>query len=209
MKDHSDLCRISQITDNIFLSGIFPLEEDAEIIKRLNIKYILACVDRNYISTIHDNVMLHNPDVTILYLPYNDDTQQNLWKSNNDMIQMSKYPKSTQDFNELTQQLNIYKNKPLIEIGYHFINNAIMFNKNILVHCMAGISRSVSLVSYYFMKSYGLPFNEVIKTIKSKRIIANPNDSFKLQLSQYQRKKDKFSEVDANNIIRRLQFTLS
>lgn len=206
MKDHSDLCKISQITDNIFLSGIFPLEEDVEIIKRLNIKYILACIDRNYISTIHDNVMIHNPDVTILYLPYNDDTQQNLWITNNGIIQMSKYPKSTDEFNELTLQLNIYKNKPLIEIGYHFINNAVMSNKNILVHCMAGISRSVSLVSYFLMKRYGLPFNQVINSIKTKRIIANPNDSFKLQLSQYQQKKDKFSELDANNIIHQFKY---
>ena len=206
MKDHSDLCKISQITDNIFLSGIFPLEEDVEIIKRLNIKYILACIDRNYISTIHDNVMIHNPDITILYLPYNDDTQQNLWITNNGIIQMSKYPKSTDEFNELTLQLNIYKNKPLIEIGYHFINNAVMSNKNILVHCMAGISRSVSLVSYFLMKRYGLPFNQVINSIKTKRIIANPNDSFKLQLSQYQQKKDKFSELDANNIIHQFKY---
>ena len=205
MTEHSDLCTISQITNNIFLSGIFPLDEDHQIIKKLRIKYILACVDRNYISEIHDKIMIDNPDLTILYLPYNDDIQQNLWKTNKNLVNVIKYTKSVQDFNTLIQQMKIYDNKPLIEIGYHFINRAITMNKNILIHCMAGISRSVSLVSYFLMKKYNIPLNNAINIIRTKRMIANPNDSFKLQLRQYQIKKDQFSEIDANNIILRLK----
>ena len=207
MKDHSDLCKISQITNNIFLSGIFPLDEDHHLIKKLNINYILACVDRNYISEVHDKIMSENPDVTILYLPYNDDTQQNLWEKNNHrQINIIKYTKTIDDFNKLSQIMEIYNNKPMIEVGYHFINNAVTSNKNILVHCMAGISRSVSLVSYFLMKKNGMKFNDSINIIRNKRIIANPNDSFKLQLHQYQIKKDRFTENDARDIITDIKY---
>ena len=82
MYNTADLSKISQITSNIYLSGIFPLEENYEKIKELNIKYILCCVDRNFISQVHDRILADNPNLTILYLPYNDDLNQNLWKIN-------------------------------------------------------------------------------------------------------------------------------
>lgn len=202
MKDYSDLCKISQITNNIYLSGIFPLDNDYKMIKKLDIKYILACVDRNYISEIHDKIMIDNPDITILYLPYSDDILQNLWKKNKNNISIIKYTESMEDFNNLSEQLKVYYNKPMIEIGYHFVNIAVTLNKNILVHCMAGISRSVSLISYFLMKKNNLSFKNAFKTIQNKRKIANPNDSFKLQLYYYQKKRDQFSELDGNYIIK-------
>ena len=52
---------------------------------------------------------------------------------------------------------------------------------------MAGISRSASLVIYYFMKKYNINFDDALKMVKGKRNIINPNDSFKLQLKQFQK----------------------
>lgn len=202
----SDLSKISKITNNIYLSGIYPLDENYELIKKLNIKYILSCVDRNYISEVHDKIMLSNPDVTILYIPYNDEIGQNLWMKNNDHINIIKYICSSDDFNELTYQLKKYKNKPMIEIGYHFINNAVGSDSNILIHCMAGISRSVSLTIYYLMKKYKFGYDDAINIIKQNRIIANPNDSFKSQLQKYQSKRDQFTESDAKNIIKTIKY---
>jgi hypothetical protein len=201
MNAHSDLTKISQITDNVFLSGIFPLDDNPGLIKILNIKYILSCVDRNYISEVHDKIMIDNPDLTILYIPYNDEIEQNLWKKNKNQINIIKYAGGMNDFNKLKELLDIYNNKPMIEIGYHFINLAVNSNKNILIHCMAGISRSVSLVTYYLMKKYHLDYDKAFYIIKNKRIVANPNDSFKFQLKKYQNKRENFTEVDANMTI--------
>lgn len=201
-----DIMNISQITENIFISGTFPLTNGNNIIKRLNIKYILSCLDRNYISEIHDKIMVNSPDVTILYLPYDDDNHQNLWKKNDDKILIIKYTNSTVDCDRLLQQFNIYKNKPLIEIGYHFINQAVDSNKNILVHCMAGVSRSVSVVAYYLMKKKALSYEDALNIIKQKRKIARPNDSFRSQLKLYQVLRDQFTESHANNII--LQYSI-
>ena len=201
MSVHSDLTKISQITNNIFLSGIFPLEDNSELIKKLNIKYILSCVDRNYISEVHDKIMIDNPDLTILYIPYNDEIEQNLWRKNKNNIDIIKYAGCIDDFNKVKELIDVYDNKPMIEIGYHFINLAVNSNKNILVHCMAGISRSVSLITYYLMKKYHVNYDKAICVIRSKRAIANPNDSFKSQLKKYQKKRQNFTEIDANGII--------
>lgn len=206
MTNHNELSKISQITNNIYLSGIFPLDENSAVIKKLDIKYILTCVDRNMVSEVHDKIMIENPDVTILYLPYNDDIGQNLWRINQKSVDIVKYTGSIQEYDEIRRLSNLYQNKPMIEIGYHFINHAVMTNKNILVHCMAGISRSVSLIVYYLMKKYNLSFDQAISIVKNKRKIANPNDGFKLQLVGYQNKKDMFTQQDAQIIINFIKF---
>ena len=201
MTVHSDLSKRTKINDNLFLSGIFPLDENYSQIKKLNIKYILSCLDRNYISEVHDKIMMDNPDIKILYLPYNDDINQNLWQTNKNQINIIKYANCTEEYDKLLGQLNIYHNKPMIEIGYHFINNAVESDSKILIHCIAGISRSVSIVIYYLMKKHHMNFDDAFKMIKNKRKIANPNQSFKLQLLEYQNKREKYTENDAKNSI--------
>lgn len=44
---------------------------------------------------------------------------------------------------------------------------------NVLVHCMAGVSRSASLVIAYLMKSRNIGFNEAFGLVKSKRKIVS------------------------------------
>lgn len=200
----SDLAKISKITDNIYLSGIYPLDEKYELVKKLNIKCIVSCVDRSFISEIHERILVDNPNMTIIYLPYNDEICQNLWKKNDNMVSIVKYSATVEEHDKLRRQLEIYQNKPMIEIAYHFINHSIRSNKNVLVHCMAGVSRSVSLVVYYLMKKYYLTYDTALKMVKNKRGIANPNDSFRHQLLEYQEKREIFNENDASTVISHL-----
>lgn len=199
---NNELTQISKITDRIFVSGVYPLDDDVSIIKKLDIKYILCCVDKKFVADVHNKIILDNPNVTILYLPYNDDTYQNLWQSNKDIIKMTSYMTNNINRDKLFQMMNLYQNKPMIEIGYHFIDIAVSDGQNILVHCMAGISRSVSLVVYFLMKKYHLPFNLAYEKVRTLRTIAAPNSSFKSQLIKYEQMRDKFTEEDANNCIK-------
>lgn len=198
------LSEISEITPGIYISGIYPVENHDEI-KKLGIKYILCCVDRNFIADVHDKIMMGEPSTTILYLPYNDDIQQNLWTANKNRIQIIRYTNTASDYNNLIRQINIYHNKPMIEIGYHFIDNVISSGHKILVHCMAGASRSVSLVAYYLMKKYKAGDDDVLKFIRNKRSVANPNESFRSQLKTYHKKGDRFTEDDARNAINQIK----
>ena len=196
------LTDISKISDRIYLSGIYPLDNSRDVLGELGINCILACVERTFVSETHAKALANHPNMVILYLPYIDDTKQNLWTENKNTIEMIQYTNSLNKYNEINKQLNLYNNKPLIEIGYNFIDNAITSKKNILVHCMAGVSRSASVVIYYFMKKYGLSYNRAEKMVKDKRSIINPNVCFKEQLLGYQKKRDKFSEQDVKAIIK-------
>jgi len=55
----------------------------------------------------------------------------------------------------------------------------------ILVHCGAGISRSVSLVLAYMINNMKIPFSEAVYLLKSKRKVANPNPGFEKELRNY------------------------
>lgn len=53
---------------------------------------------------------------------------------------------------------------------------------NILVHCMAGVSRSTTIVAAYLMSNNGLSVQTALKHIKTKRPRINPNQGFIQQL---------------------------
>ncbi len=62
-------------------------------------------------------------------------------------------------------------------------------NSRVLVHCVEGISRSVSVVAAYLMAHFGWTPNEALKFIKNKRRVAEPNFGFVQQLHEYARDK--------------------
>lgn len=61
------------------------------------------------------------------------------------------------------------------------INNR---NKNILVHCFMGASRSASVVIYYLIKKYNYTLNDAILFLQNKRKIVNPTILFYNELSE-------------------------
>src|SRR5207248_2076018 len=148
-----------------------------------------------------NKILSENPNVVILYLPYIDDIHQNLWKSNKNLIEIVAYANNNNSYDKISSIMDLYKNKPLIEIGYHFIDNVVQNNDKILIHCMAGVSRSVSVVVYYLMKKTGMGYNKAYDQVKNIRSVANPNNSFKAQLLGYEAKKCNFKESDADKII--------
>jgi predicted protein tyrosine phosphatase len=58
----------------------------------------------------------------------------------------------------------------------------------ILVHCMMGISRSVTVVLAYLMHSYKMSLEDATRLVLSKRNYIFPNDGFIMQLIKYEKK---------------------
>ena len=62
--------------------------------------------------------------------------------------------------------------------------NFIQGNDKILVHCMAGASRSATIVIGYLMWSQKMSFDDALNFVQSKRRIVSPNYGFIEQLKQ-------------------------
>lgn len=95
-------------------------------------------------------------------------------------------------------EVNIY---PLFEPTYAIIMSAIQQNQNILIHCRAGVSRSVTILIAFFLKCLRcnpeliIPYisrtekswtHSILSFIRSKRSCINPNPGFVKQLEQYE-----------------------
>jgi protein-tyrosine phosphatase len=66
-----------------------------------------------------------------------------------------------------------------------FIDNAVENGGKVLVHCMAGRSRSVTILAAYIINTYGFSVEKTLDFIKNKRNIIEPNIGFKNQLISY------------------------
>jgi hypothetical protein len=77
-----------------------------------------------------------------------------------------------------------------------FIELARRNNSGILVHCVAGMSRSASMVMAYIMKTHGITLLDTYWMVKKARYTASPNPSFMEQLVRYERKLRAVASID-------------
>lgn len=76
--------------------------------------------------------------------------------------------------------------------------------KRILVHCVAGVSRSATVVAAWLMKTYGMDRDKVLKLMKSRRSIVNPNHGFMRVLTDWGKYLKRFhakSATDSRRIV--------
>ncbi|KAG8745767.1 hypothetical protein FRC10_007028 [Ceratobasidium sp. 414] len=69
-----------------------------------------------------------------------------------------------------------------------FIERGIRGGGNVLVHCMQGLSRSVTIVAAYLIARCGTRAEEALKLLKEKRGNIQPNDAFVKQLGVYEQR---------------------
>lgn len=73
------------------------------------------------------------------------------------------------------------------EEAFQFIEEARANNKVVLVHCMAGISRSVTITIAYLMKYHRMSTNRAYQYLKDMRPAISPNLNFMGQLIEFER----------------------
>lgn len=67
---------------------------------------------------------------------------------------------------------------------FSFIDDGMQAGGSVLVHCLAGISRSPAIVIGYLMYKDGLTLDEAYNIVKEKRPLIGPNSGFLDQLTQ-------------------------
>jgi len=81
---------------------------------------------------------------------------------------------------------------PSADIKYYFketndfFNKALQTEKNVYIHCRAGISRSTSALLAFLM-SKGLNMRQAVNYVYAKRSIIQPNRGFWIQLMEYEK----------------------
>lgn len=67
-----------------------------------------------------------------------------------------------------------------------FIHAARLRGGSVLIHCLAGMSRSVTVTIAYIMSVTSLNWKEALKVVRVGRAIANPNNGFQKQLQDFE-----------------------
>jgi protein-tyrosine phosphatase len=75
--------------------------------------------------------------------------------------------------------------KQFFDRGITFIERNLQRNEKVLVHCLAGISRSATIVAAYLIKKYKINADQALSIIAQRRRIIDPNSGFRKQLAQF------------------------
>jgi protein-tyrosine phosphatase len=70
-----------------------------------------------------------------------------------------------------------------------FIENALDNNGKVLIHCMAGRSRSATILIAYLIDILGMDVDNILLAVQNKRKIVQPNSAFMKQLRKYHSEK--------------------
>ncbi|XP_045599102.2 uncharacterized protein [Procambarus clarkii] len=76
---------------------------------------------------------------------------------------------------------------PYFNDAFNFIDKVRESGGSVLVHCLAGISRSATVAIAYVMKHLSLPFDEAYMYVKTRRPTISPNINFVGQLAELDR----------------------
>eukprot|EP00249_Psilotum_nudum_P024868 c29311_g1_i2 orf=484-1389(+) len=75
---------------------------------------------------------------------------------------------------------------PALRPCLDFINEARRRSGAVLVHCVAGVSRSATVITAYLMKTERLPLTAALESLRQKQRKASPNSGFLRQLKVFE-----------------------
>jgi len=189
----AEFYQISQIENNLYLSGIVPLSSEGieRALEERRIGLIVSCLSRNQaVQASHRVVTSKYPQTVCLMVSYHDNLSQNLWdpiKAGNVSLTVSSQIGDRSPYvNRMREMANRSSGISSMEAAYRAIQIAQEYGVGVLVHCAAGVSRSASVLCYYLMTKYGWSYSQAVAFLQARRSIVSPNEEFRRQLIAYQ-----------------------
>lgn len=163
-------------TQNIGNKEIQRPNTDASLFQHVNKRYPFT------ISKIDENLYLGSV-VALNFVDFLKDCQQ--WF----VLSVMDSPPTAKCVTQI--KINVYDSPDVDLLSWFTITNNIiknaLYNKNkVLIHCMAGISRSATIMCAYIMKEKSLKLKDALEYLRKRRVIINPNSGFMAQLKIYE-----------------------
>jgi atypical dual specificity phosphatase len=147
------------------------------------LEYKYSFADNNDLHEVYNNIYVGN-----ISTAYNKEKLEELGIKNvvtaiSGMHEI--YPKNFKY--KLVDILDINKQNlmPVFDDTSDFIEKCIEKGEKVYVHCMCGVSRSVSIVCAYLARKHDIKPLNALEMIRGVRKIAKPNPSFLQQLENY------------------------
>ena len=83
----------------------------------------------------------------------------------------------------------------MLDIVVSFLSHVERVRGRVLIHCLAGVSRSVSVLLMHLMVRHRLPLQHAYRYVRACRMQISPNEAFKLQLAKLEVQTLKCSSV--------------
>ncbi|XP_030621037.1 dual specificity protein phosphatase 8 [Chanos chanos] len=94
---------------------------------------------------------------------------------------------------------------PWLDKTNDFIDRAKVSNCRVIVHCLAGISRSATIAIAYIMKTMGLSSDDAYRFVKDRRPSISPNFNFLGQLLEFEKGLKMLKTLTCSSIISTLE----
>ena len=176
----SFLCSAEEIIPNLWLGGYFVAHNQERLVKDMKIQRVV-CVGGNS-------------------LKFDDDTDSDKYHPPfaNQGIQYH-----VVDVDDTEKSSDVDTLGSSFESCYDFIENGLKSDQRTYVHCMAGTSRSATIVCAYLIKKFHtnnnngsngrnamttMDVNQALELVRSARPVATPNPSFIVQLENWYQK---------------------
>ncbi|ODV63118.1 phosphatases II [Ascoidea rubescens DSM 1968] len=162
---------INRILGGIYLSSYQPLAIGMDLKKNHNITSILSIISGEI-------PVYYKKNYRFKQFQINDDSSTNILK----IIPISNQFIDSVLFNSISSFSFSSNNN-----NNNNNNNDLKHENNLLIHCSAGLSRSVAILIAYLMWKYKFSYKIALYSIQRKRPSAQPNQSFEFQLKLYEK----------------------
>ena len=159
--------------------------------------YVINLSDNNDISQINDKLFVGNISTA---------TNKELLKKNGIThiidILSQRFEPYPDDFEYLhiyaydTVDWNLTYSFPITNL---FIKDALKNGNKVYIHCMCGVSRSISILLAYLMTNTTNSLESILNDVRSIRPIANPNKAFMKQLIDFRYNTTKINNKNSIN----------
>lgn len=167
---------LSQITDSVYLTGVIGVKRP-DLMRSVGITHVLN-VAAGDLAHLHYDLGKPRKSCTS-----EDEFADPALESNCGPGKAPDLVVRREDLRDSEDQSLL----PYLDDLVDFVADAVRAGGKVVVHCVAGVSRSASVVLAYLVREHGMTLREAHDHVIARRPVVNPNMGFWIALVEYER----------------------